>query len=261
MGGAVARSVNADDAKADAPRPETSAQVGVGPDNGLSPSDGRGAYRRCGLRSDAVERVPATMKKRSVCMTDTHGNSSQYDAPRCDTRTTRRSRASGRIVYLGKVMAMTVGAGVLMVLVTGCVRRIPEPVGGHTEAPHVGWVIMSGDAANPDRDFICQSNPRSECLIPADRPERRVMGDVHVYFHAAAEATKYTGSVRVGFFDQPHDITLTPLVRPGVAGTHSVTDFVSKTPGAYTFVIDVVATAAQTGVTQTIREQVEVVVQ
>lgn len=143
----------------------------------------------------------------------------------------------------------------------GCVRRIPEPLGGHTNAPHVGWVIMSGDADNADRDFVCQSIPRNQCVLPVDRSEARVLAHVHLYYHGALTETRYTGSIRIEFFDQPHEINPGLTVKPGdKPGNQSVSDFVSAKPGMYTMSIDVVATSTQTGETQNIREAVSVTV-
>ena len=149
----------------------------------------------------------------------------------------------------------------VLLIATNCAKRIPEPVGGHTDSPHVGWVIMSGDVDNPDRDFVCQSNPRNECVLPADRPDARVLGHVHLYYHAASTQTKYTGSIRIGFFDQPHNVDASITVKPGGRpGNQSVSDFVSSRPETYTMSIAVVATSTQTGQTQDIRDEVSVVV-
>ena len=152
------------------------------------------------------------------------------------------------------------GAVLLSLLAAGCGMRVPKPVGG-TTAPQVGWVIMSGDADNPDRDFVCQSNPRSECVVPVDRPEARVLGHLHVYYHAAATETKYTGTIRIGFFDQPHEISPTITVKPGESpGNQSVSDFVSMKPGRYTMSIAVDATPTQAGQAKNLRDQVSVIV-
>lgn len=159
------------------------------------------------------------------------------------------------------LVTVLAGTFLLMVIATSCAKRIPEPVGGHTEAPHVGWVIMSGDAENPDRDFICQSNPRDECVMPVDRPDARVLSDAHVYHHAASTETKYTGSIRIGFFDQPHEINPNLTVKPGESpGNQSVTDFVRNKSGTYMMEIAVVATSIPTGQTLNLRDQVRVVV-
>ena len=155
----------------------------------------------------------------------------------------------------------TACAFLLIVLATGCARPIPEPVGGRPGVPRVGWVIMSGDQDNPDRDFVCQSSPRSECVVPVDRPGARVLSHLHVYYHPASTETKYTGSIRIGFFDQPHEINPSITVKPGESpGNQSVSDFVSTKPGTYPVSIAVVATPTQAGQAQNIRDQVNVIV-
>jgi hypothetical protein len=144
-------------------------------------------------------------------------------------------------------------------LSAGCTTRIPQPAGVPTTSPRVGWVIMTGDRENPDRDFVCQSDPRTECIAPIDRPEARRLAHVHFYYHGAATETKYTGTVQIGFFDQPHEIKPNILVKLGEpAGNQSVTDFVSPKAGTYPMSIAVVATSSETGRTQDIRDQVSV---
>ena len=150
---------------------------------------------------------------------------------------------------------------VLIVITAGCAGRIPKPAGGPKDSPHVGWVIMSGDADNSDRDFVCQSSPRSECVVPVDRPDARVLSHVHLYYHPAALETKYTGSVRIGFFDGPHELKPNMTVKPGDSpGNHSVSSFVSSKPGTYLMTIAVVATSVPSGAAQEIRDQVSVTV-
>ena len=158
------------------------------------------------------------------------------------------------------MQSRTACAILLIVLAAGCGMRIPKPAAGAGNAARVGWVIMSGDADNPDRDFVCQSNPRTECLLPVDRPGARVLGHVHVYYHSAGPETKYTGTIRIGFFDQPHEIKPVITVKPGDSpGNQSVSDFVSAKAGTYTMSIAVVATPTATGQPQDIRDQVSVV--
>jgi hypothetical protein len=120
---------------------------------------------------------------------------------------------------------------------------------------------MTGDPENPDREFVCQSNPRTECVIPVDRPDQRAMAHVHVYYHGAPTETKYTGAIRIGFFGSPLEINPNIIVKPGEpAGNQSVSNFVSSTPGTYMMAIAVVATSTAPAQSQNLREQVEVVV-
>ena len=164
-----------------------------------------------------------------------------------------------RHVNRSMTFPVVVGGVLLIMLATSCARRVPEPVGGHTDAPHLGWVIMSGDRDNPDRDFVCQSNPRSECVASVDGPDARVLAHVHFYYHPTAAETKYTGSIRIGFFDTAHEIHPNVTVKPGdPPGNQSVSDFVSTKPGAYTLTTAVVATSVLSGVVTQIREQVQV---
>jgi hypothetical protein len=154
---------------------------------------------------------------------------------------------------------VVLGGFLLILFATGCARRVPERIGGPSDAPHVGWVIMSGDRDNPDRDFVCQSNPRGECVAPVDRPDARVLTHVHFYYHPAATETKYSGSTRIGFFGSPLDVNPNITVKQGDSpGNQSVTGFVSSKPGTYTMTIAVVATSVPSGAVIQIREQVPV---
>jgi len=178
-----------------------------------------------------------------------------------ESHSLRSVRARGSWSRQTRLLGTIGGACLLTVIATGCAKRIPEPAGGQIGSPRVGWVIMSGDADNPDRDFVCQSNPRSECVVPVDRPDARVLGHVHFYYHAAATETKYTGSNRVEFFAQPLEVKPDITVKRGESpGNQSISYFVSSKPGKYTMSIAVVATSAQTGQTEDIRDQVSVIV-
>ena len=86
-------------------------------------------------------------------------------------------------------------------MLSACARRVPEPAITTPGVPHVSWVIMSGDRDNPDREFVCQSEPRTDCVVPASRPDSRVLSDVHIYYHGAGAETRYEGSIQIGFFD------------------------------------------------------------
>lgn len=173
----------------------------------------------------------------------------------------RSIRSKGNCSRERWLLSTIVGVSLLTVIATGCAKRIPQPVSGQPGSPHVGWVIMSGDADNPDRDFVCQSNPRSECVVPVDRPDARVFGHVHFYYHAAATETRYTGSNRIGFFDKPHEVNPNITVKQGESpGNQSIAYFVSAKPGNYAMSIAVVATSVPTGRTENIRDQVTVIV-
>ena len=83
---------------------------------------------------------------------------------------------------------------------SACARHVPEPAVSVPGMPHISWVIMSGDRDNPDREFVCQSEPRGECVVPVSRPDAQVFSDVHVSYHGAGAETRYAGSIQIGYF-------------------------------------------------------------
>ena len=146
----------------------------------------------------------------------------------------------------------------------GCVRRVPEPPGVAPGVPHISWVIMSGNRDNPDQDFVCQSDPPNDCVVPVSRPDARVFSDVHFYYHGAGQETRYTGSIRIGFFQgapESHEISTNITVKKNESITNqSVVDIVTTTPGRFTIAIDLVATSTPTGRSDPIRQEIPVVV-
>ncbi len=70
-------------------------------------------------------------------------------------------------------------------MLSGCGARVPEPHVSMPGIPHISWVIMSGDRDNPDREFVCQSEPRAECVVQVSWPDSRVLSDVHIYYHGS----------------------------------------------------------------------------
>jgi hypothetical protein len=89
-------------------------------------------------------------------------------------------------------------ATIAAVLNSTCAKRAPEPAGVVRGTPHISWIIMSGDRDNPDQEFVCQSDPRNDCVLPVSRPDTQVFSDVHFYYHGAGAETKYTGSIDIG---------------------------------------------------------------
>lgn len=146
----------------------------------------------------------------------------------------------------------------------GCVRRVPEPPGVPPGAPHISWVIMSGDRDTPDRDFVCQSDPPNDCVVPVSRPDAQVFSDVHFYFHGAGQETTYKGSIGVRFFQgapASHEISTNITVKKNESITNqSVVDIVTTTPGRYVVAVDLVATSRPAGRSEPIRQQIPVVV-
>ena len=63
----------------------------------------------------------------------------------------------------------------------------------------VTQVAGRSDRNNADDEFACQSEPKTECVIPANRPDAQSFADVHFYFHGAGDETKYEGTTSIGF--------------------------------------------------------------
>lgn len=93
-------------------------------------------------------------------------------------------------------------------------HRVPEPVSVPKGAPHISWTIGVGGTDEPERTSVCQSDPRAACTLTRSAKERTLV-TVHFYLHPAATETRYTGSARIGFFDQAHEITINSTVKPG----------------------------------------------
>ena len=146
----------------------------------------------------------------------------------------------------------------------GCGARAPRPITGTPGAPQVGWVIMSGDAENPNHDFVCQSNPRSECVMPVSRADAKTHSAVYFYYHPAAVETRYAGTIQIGFFEgasSSHQMRPDFAVKAkDSAASHSITGIVTSRPGTYEMAIDVAATPTGSGAKQDIREKVQVLV-
>lgn|SRR5262245_35737819 len=154
----------------------------------------------------------------------------------------------------------------VLILCTGltfaCGHRVPEPRSVASDTPYVSWIVMSGGRDSPDREFICQSDPRNECVMPASKPDQPVFANVHVYYHGAGADTKYTGSIQIGFFEGSPE---SQVVRPNitVARNKSITNqsFVnrlSSNPGTYAMRFELVAAVTGAEKTHTIRFEVPV---
>lgn len=146
----------------------------------------------------------------------------------------------------------------------GCARHVPEPAVSMPGAPHVSWIIMSGDSDNPDREFVCQSEPRTDCVVPVSRPDAQVFSDVHVYYHGAGAETKYTGSIQIGFFrGSPTSQSVktdTAVKKTERIANQSVSGIVTSTPGTYLLDFALVGAVTDTTKTHPIQEKIRVVV-
>ena len=156
------------------------------------------------------------------------------------------------------ITSVTVSALMMM----SCTRNVPEPRNAAPGTPHVSWVIMSGDRENPDQDFVCQSDPKTDCVMHVSRPSARVFSDVHLYFHGAGDETRYEGTAAIGFFEDssaPHVSRTSITVRKNESITNqTTTGIVTSTPGVYTVTLDLTATMTGGGKREPVHQTFQV---
>ena len=153
---------------------------------------------------------------------------------------------------------------IAVALTSSCAKPVPEHVGVPPGTPYVSWVLMYGDRDNADREFACQSEPRTDCVLPASRPDAQVFSDIHFYFHGAGAETRYEGTINIGYLQgaaDSHTSRTSITVQKDESITNSsTTGIVTSTPGTYTVAIAHAATVKDTGKTQAIHESIPVVV-
>ena len=153
---------------------------------------------------------------------------------------------------------------IMSIFAAACATGAPKPAGLAPGTPYVSWIIMSGDRDNPDQEFVCQSDPRNDCVVPASRPEAQVFADVHFYYHGAGAETKYAGTIDIGFFQgstAAHTTqTSVTVAKNESIRNQSVAGIVTSTPGTYAIAFALVGTVTGSGANQPFREQVQVVV-
>lgn len=153
----------------------------------------------------------------------------------------------------------------LLAFLTGCAgHRMPEPAGPHPDEPHVSWLIQAGTADDPEQITVCASEPRSDCVVGASRPDKPFFVSVHLYLHPTPTQTTYTGRMRVGFFgsaQSAHETKVDRTVAPGEEpGSVLVYDRLPTQPGTYPFEVDLVATVQESTDGRAIRDMANVIV-
>jgi hypothetical protein len=126
-----------------------------------------------------------------------------------------------------------------------CAQRVPQPANAAPGMPQVTWVLMHGDRDNPDREFVCQSDPPGECVMPASRPGGEVFSNAHFYYHGTGGDTTYTGSILIGPLESsgaPYRMQVMTTVRKDQRIINqSVAARVASRPGTYDVVVDITA--------------------
>jgi hypothetical protein len=152
-----------------------------------------------------------------------------------------------------------------LTLAASCAKGVPKPAGA-PGTPQISWVLMYGDSDNPDREFACQSEPRTECVVPSSKPDAQVFSDTHFYYRGGGTETRYEGTINIGYLRQgaaseSHTSRINVTVKKNESITNSsVTGIVASTPGTYTVTISATTTATDTSKTQSIRESIPVIV-
>ena len=155
-------------------------------------------------------------------------------------------------------IAMIVG-----LITSSCAMRVPEPANVVPGTPHVTWVLMYGDRDNADSEFACQSDPRTDCILPASRADAQSFSDIHFYYHGAGAETRYEGTINIGYLGSPESHTsrtdITVQKSESIAN-QSVTGIVTSTPGKYAVTLSLTGRVSDTGRTMSIRETIPVTV-
>lgn len=161
------------------------------------------------------------------------------------TRSQRKRNARRAVMAVG-----------LLVATSACHKHVPESMTAPPGVPRVGWVIMTGDRDNPDDEFVCQSAPRTDCILPATQPDHQVFTAVHVYFHPTEADTKYTGTIEAAFVQGSAPTKSNVTVKAdATAAPTTIVGVVLSTPGQYRLTISLNAEGATR---RQIREQIPV---
>jgi len=163
-------------------------------------------------------------------------------------------------------MQLRLFATLTLVAVFGsaCAKRVPEPSGVALGTPHISWVLMYGDRDTADREFSCQSEPRTECVLPLSKPGEQVYSDIHFYYHGVGGETRYEGTKNLSYLQGSPEthisrINITETKNESITNG-SVTGIVTSTPGTYAVTLSVTATVTGTGKKYPIQESIQVVV-
>src|SRR5215470_16317180 len=154
------------------------------------------------------------------------------------------------------ILAAAVG-----LLTTTCAPRVPRPANVTPGTPNVTWVLMFGDRDNPDQEFACQSGPRTDCVLPASRPDAQVFSDIHFYYHGTGAETRYQGTRAIGYLQVTGSFTSRTDIRVAKdqpIANQSISGIVTSTPGAYSVALTLTATMPVTGKTVPVKETIPI---
>jgi len=163
-------------------------------------------------------------------------------------------------------MQLRVFAALTFVAVFGsaCAKRFPEPTGVQPGTPHISWMLIYDYRDNYYSEFDCQSDFRTECVLPVSKSDGQVFSNIHFYFHGAGAETRYEGTINIAYLQgvaDSHTSQTNITVKKNESITNSsTTGIVTSTPGRYSVDISLMATVVDTGKTQAVRQSVPVTV-
>jgi hypothetical protein len=158
---------------------------------------------------------------------------------------------------------MLVVAAIAGLLTATCATAIPRPANDTPGSPNVTWVLMFGDRDNPDQEFSCQSTPRTECALPASRPDAQVFSDIHFYYHGTGADIRYEGTRAIGYLQVTGSYTSRTDIRVAKdqsIANQSISGIVTSKPGAYTVALSLTATMTVSGKMVPVQETIPITV-
>ena len=165
-----------------------------------------------------------------------------------------------RLTGFGRLLAAPFVIAALAIVGTSCSHRVPEPV-PHPTGPHLTWSIAIGDR----EDEVCNSTTPTACIIESSRAGRSPTATFHLFMHAAANETRYTGTVQAGFLGGPaasvqqHRVDL--IVKVGSAPVNFSTTYMVQPAGTYSVFIDLhAASVSNTGSSLPLKVRIPVTV-
>jgi hypothetical protein len=146
---------------------------------------------------------------------------------------------------------------------TACATHVPKPANVAPGTPHVSFVLMFGDRDNADSEFACESEPQTDCVIPASHAGEPAFSDIHFYYHGVGPETRYEGTLTIGYLEgaQTHvSRTNVTVTKNGGITNHSVIGIVTSTPGTYPVEWSLTATVPSTGLSVPVNGTIKVTV-
>lgn len=101
--------------------------------------------------------------------------------------------------------------------------------------PHITWEIRTGGPEGEARQVCESAQVKPRCVLPASSETQSQLTTIHIYLHAARQAARYQGTVRIPFLgvaetERPIDSTVPVGARPE---SLTVVGATTRKPGRY----------------------------